>query len=84
MMGTGMKILFRMCFLPKHLVGEVTVNILRNKNIKEREETINFLFHGELNGCRLTVEMMEEEIQLLLAMRLDDISVIHKYFPKFR
>ena len=39
MMGTSMKILLRMSFLAKHSVGEGTILILRDKNIKEREAT---------------------------------------------
>ena len=77
-----MKILLCMCLLSKHLVGEGTVTILRNKNIKEREAPIDFLFFSELNGRRLTVEMIEEAIQFLLAMRPNDIGVIHIPFPE--
>ena len=62
MVGTTMNILLHMCFLPKHVVGEGTITILRNKNIKEREATINFLFLSELNGRGLIVEMIKEEI----------------------
>ncbi len=57
-----MKILLHMIFLMKHSVGEGTITILRNKNIKEREETVNFLFLGELNCQGLTIEIIEEEI----------------------
>lgn len=81
-MGTSVKILLSVSFLPKHLVGEGTINILRNKNIKEREPTIDLLFHGEFNGKGLIVEILEE-IQLLLGMRLNDISVIQKCLPEF-
>ena len=63
-------------------MGERAVYILRNKNIQEREATIDLLFHGELNGRGLTVEMIEEAIEFLLAMGLDDISVIHISSPK--
>lgn len=62
MVGTSMKILLHMIFLMKHSVGEGTITILRNKNIKEREETVNFLFLGELNCQGLTIEIIEEEI----------------------
>lgn len=57
-----MKILLRMRFLAKHSVGEGTILILRDKNIKEREATIDFLFLSELDGRRLIIEMIEEEI----------------------
>jgi len=43
-------------------VGEGTFIILRDKNIKEGEATIDFFFHGKLNGRGLTVEVIEEEI----------------------
>ena len=62
MVGTSMKILLRMSFIMKHSVGEGIITIIRGKNIKEREATIDFLFLGELNGRGLTIEMIEEEI----------------------
>lgn len=37
MVGTSMKILLRMSFLAKHSVGEGTILILGDKNIKEGE-----------------------------------------------
>jgi len=82
MMGIGMKTLLSMCFLPEHQVGERVVLILRYKNIQEREATIGLFFHGELNGRGLTVEVIEEEIQFLLDMGLDDISVIYIPLPQ--
>ena len=57
-----MKILLRMSFLAKQSVGEGTILILRDKNIKEWEATIDFLFLSEFNGRGLTIEMIEEEI----------------------
>lgn len=50
MVGTGMKILLRMSFLSRNLMGEGTITILRNKNIKEWKASINFLLLSELNG----------------------------------
>lgn len=50
MVGTSMNILLRMSFLAKHSVGEGTILIPRDNNIKEREETIDFLFLSELDG----------------------------------
>ena len=76
-----MNILLHMRFLSKNVVGEGTITILRNKNIKEREATINFLLFSELNGRGLPVKMIKEEIKLILAMRPNDIGVIHIPFP---
>ena len=45
MMGIGMKRLLSMCFITKHWVGEGTIIILRDKNVKEGEATIDFFFH---------------------------------------
>ena len=70
-----------MSFLSKHLVGEGTIFILLNKNIEERKAPMDFLFHSELNGGGLIVKVFEEEIQLIFAMRLDDICVIYKSLP---
>ena len=51
MVGTSMKILLCMSFLAKHLAGEGTILILRDKNIKEREATIDLLFLKEKTTC---------------------------------
>ena len=51
-----------MSFLTKHSVGEGTITIIRDKNIKKREAAIDFLLLGELNGRGLTIEMIEEEV----------------------
>jgi len=71
MMRVGMKILLNMNFLLKHLVGERTVILLWNENIKEGHAPINFLLHSKLYGGGLIVEMLEELIQLFLAMIRD-------------
>ena len=84
MMGIDMKILLSMLFLSEHRVGEKAILIPRYKNIQEREATIDLFFHGELNGRGPAVEVIKEPIQLLRAMGLDDISVIHIPFPKPR
>ena len=65
-------------------MGERAIHILRNKNVQEREATIDLFFHGELNGRGLTVEVIEEAIQFLLAMGPDDISVINIPSPQLR
>ena len=71
-----------MRFLPKNLVAEGTITILRNKNIEEWKATIDLLLHSELNGRGLIIEMIEEEIQFFLAVRPDNIGVIHISSPK--
>lgn len=82
MMRAGMEILIGMSLFLKYLVGEGTIIILRDENIKEGKTTIDFLFHSELNGRGLFIEIMEEEIQLIMTMRPNDTSVIHKSLPK--
>ena len=49
-MRAGMEILICMSIFSKYLVGEGTIIILRDENIKEGKSTVDFLFHSELNG----------------------------------
>ena len=76
-----MNILLSVGFLPKNLIGERIVIILRNENIEEGQAPVNFLLHSELYGGGLIVEMIEEKIQLSLAMGPYDTRVIHKSLP---
>ena len=77
-----MKVLLSMGFLMKNLMGERTIFLSRDKNVKERKATIHLIIYGKFYGARLTIKMNEEMIQLFLTMRPDDTSIIYKPFPK--
>ena len=81
-MRAGVEILVGMSLFSKYLVGDGTINILRDENIKEGKSIVDFLFHSELNGGGLFIKMTEEEIQLIMTMRPNDTSVIYKSLPK--
>ena len=62
MMGTCMKILLSVSLLLIDLMGERSISLYRNEDIKERKATIKFTLHGELYGVRLIMKMFEKAI----------------------
>ena len=74
MMGISVKILLCVGLLTIHCVGERAVQPPGNKNIQEREAAICLLFHGELYGRGLAIEVIQETIELFMAIWIPALS----------
>ena len=62
MMRTRMKILLRVRLFPKKTVRERAIIISRDENIQERKVPISLCFHRELDGVKLTIQVLMESL----------------------
>ena len=72
------------CPFPVDLPSEIAIRLPGHLYVQERDVAILFLIHSELDAAVKPVEVIQEQLELVLAMLPDDKSVIDIAQPDSR